>query len=106
MSAWKAHDINAVLSLFADDVEYWETPFTKLANLDEVRAEWMNILNQQNIDIHCIVYSQDDEKFTIQWELHYSDSHGNLKQFKGVYLVTMDSNGKCTYFFHCGESKT
>ncbi|GEM_PF-4728193 len=28
-SAWQTHDIDAVLDLFADDVEYRETPFQK-----------------------------------------------------------------------------
>ena len=102
ISAWKAHDIETVLGLFADNIEYWETPFRRLADLDEIKKEWQIIRNQKDIQIAYDVFSKEGDNYTVRWELQYNDSN-NLRNLKGVYLITLDSENKCNYFFHCGE---
>ena len=34
---WLDKDIDAVLNLFADDVDYWETPFEQLENKEQLK---------------------------------------------------------------------
>ncbi len=103
---WESQDIDEVVNLFTDDVEYWETPFKKLANSDELRREWEDIKNQQNIVINCKVFSKEGDKYSVLWDLEYKDTFNQLKQYRGIYLVRLNSDNKCHYFFQTCESKT
>ncbi|HAV11540.1 MAG TPA: hypothetical protein DCX32_03275 [Candidatus Moranbacteria bacterium] len=105
-TAWKTHDIDNVLNLFTDDVEYWETPFDKLSSLDELKSEWESIKNQKNIEVLWEVFSKDEDKYAVKWSLEYTDKNYIEKLFKGVYLIKLNPDNKCDYFFHCEESKT
>ena len=102
---WKTHDLDGVLNLFTDDVEYWETPFTRVFSLDDLRREWSNIKNQQNINLTCKVFSKEEDKYAVVWDLHYTDTNNQSKHYKGIYLLKLNAVNKCDYFFHCGESK-
>ncbi|MDO8260320.1 MAG: hypothetical protein Q7T50_02335 [Candidatus Magasanikbacteria bacterium] len=102
-SAWKNHNIDNVLSLFTQNVEYWETPFIKIRNLTSLRKEWEYINSQRNIDISCEVFSKIDNKYTVKWSLGYLNKDNIIKNSRGVYLITLNQNNLCTYFFHCGE---
>ena len=102
-ATWKAHNIEGVLDLFEDDVEYWETPFRQLIGKKEIKTEWQTILTQNTINLSTTVFSKDTDRFTVQWELKYVDGRNDNKYFKSVYLITLNSQNRCTYFFHCGE---
>ena len=101
--AWKSHNTNKVISLFSDNVEYWETPFKKLNNIDEVKSEWEYIKTQKNITLSTRVFSSIENKHSVLWELEYTNNEKTVKKFKGIYLIELDSDSKCTYFFHCCE---
>ena len=105
--AWKNHDIEKVLSLFSSDVEYWENPFLKVSNLEDLRKEWEYIKNQNDIKIESNIFSACNDKFTVRWDLGYKDLRdGSLKKFSGVYLIALNEEDRCNYFFHCGEKET
>ena len=103
---WKTQDIDGVMGLFTSDVEYWETPFVRIFNSVNLRHEWKNIKNQKNIVINCKVFSKEGDKYTVIWDLNYTDLFGQPKHYKGTYLLRLNPDNKCNYFFHCGESKT
>ncbi len=103
---WKSQDIDEVMNLFTDDVEYWETPFKKLADSDELRCEWENIKNQQNIVINYKVFSKEEDRYSILWNLEYKDIFNQLKQYRGIYFIRLNSDNKCYYLFQTCESKT
>ena len=103
---WKTQDISGIMSLFTDDVEYWETPFKKFANSQELHREWENIKNQQNIVINCKVFSKEQEKYSVYWDLKYKDTSNQQKHFKGTYFIRLNPDNKCYYFFQSCESKT
>jgi len=46
---WQNHKIQEVLKLFDKNVIYYETPFIKLNNFEELRKEWQAIYNQKKI---------------------------------------------------------
>ncbi|MBT4384605.1 nuclear transport factor 2 family protein [Candidatus Peregrinibacteria bacterium] len=103
--AWKTHAIDKVLALFSDDLEYWETPFKKITNKIELEKEWQYIKIQTNIQIKCKVFSISGNKYSIFWELKYENNKNVQKELRGIYLIELDDQKKCKYFFHCGESK-
>jgi hypothetical protein len=101
--AWKSHDIDGVMSLFSEDVRYFETPFQELKSLDEIQAEWSAIENQSAIQLHTTVYSNENNRSTITWTLSYENESHQPKHWAGIYLVELNNNGRCTYFYQVGE---
>ncbi|MDY6768533.1 MAG: nuclear transport factor 2 family protein, partial [Candidatus Nanohaloarchaea archaeon] len=74
--AWISHDIDAVLDLFTDDVDYYETPFEQLEGKDEIREEWKAVLHQEDIGLSLELYASDDNRHVVQWELEYTCEGG------------------------------
>lgn len=103
--AWKRHDIDAVMDLFTDDVEYWETPHYRIESKQELEKEWQAIKIQQNIQIETKLFSSaDDNKHTVIWNLSY-ENNGNTHKSAGTYLISLNEEGKCYFFHYTGESK-
>lgn len=101
---WLEKDIDAVLDLFTPEVEYWETPFRRVNDMEALKNEWTAILGQSDIRLELRLFSAEGEKYTVSWELTYTDAEGELRNWAGVYLIKLDMNGKCTYFYQTGES--
>lgn len=100
--SWKAGNVDEVLDLFTDGVEYHETPFQKLEGA-ELRSEWEGVESQQDIDLEFDVFSKNEEKYTIQWSLKYTEE-GELNRLKGIYLIKLDSSNKCYEFWQYCET--
>ncbi|HAV11371.1 MAG TPA: hypothetical protein DCX32_02400 [Candidatus Moranbacteria bacterium] len=100
---WEGKNIDDVLSLFSADVVYYETPFHKLNGLDEIKKEWVAIMDQNEIDLSYEVFSKDDNKYAVQWDLKYSDKEKNQLHFSGVYLIKLNEMGLCNEFRHYCE---
>lgn len=100
---WTAKDVDGVLSLFSDDVEYWETPYKKIPDKKALSAEWQAILSQKNITLSLEVFSSAGAKHTIVWDLQYTNRYGTAQHWGGTYLVELNSEGKCIYFHQTGE---
>ena len=104
-AAWKVHDIDAVIRLFTDDVEYWETPHTLLRGKDSLREEWQAILSQEDIAINWSVFNSSvDNRHSVTWNLRYLQE-GAIKHSSGVYLIELNDSGLCNYFYYVGENK-
>lgn len=99
---WLEKDTSSVLTLFADDVEYWETPFSRMNNKEELRKEWEVIKKQKIKELSFDVVSGMDNMFTIKWNLEY-ESEQKLSHWKGLYLVRLNYERKCVYFYQIGE---
>ncbi|WP_414837972.1 YybH family protein [Candidatus Nanosalina sp. VS9-1] len=95
--AWKDKDIDRVMSLFTDGVEYFETPFLKFENREELREEWKGIRDQQDINLDFEVFSSDGDKFTVKWDLEYTQD-GESFTSRGVYLIRLNSENNCYNF--------
>lgn len=104
-AAWQAHDLDTVLALFTDNVEYWETPHKLLNGKDAVRAEWQVIASQEDIQTSWQVYnSSANDRHTVIWQLHYMQA-GTLHKSSGIYLISLNGNGLCKYFYYVGEEQ-
>ncbi len=102
---WKAQDIDGVMDLFADNVEYWETPHLKLRDKNHIRQEWQGVLEQENIELETQVYSSTPEgKNTVLWQLSY-EKGGEIYDSAGTYLITLNSENLCTYFHYSHVDK-
>ena len=104
-TSWKTHNIKNVLNLFSENVEYWETPFIQISNFNELKKEWTYINKQKNINIETEIFSAVNDRYSVKWFLTYQDEKNNKKILGGVYLIKLNANNQCDYFFHCGETK-
>jgi hypothetical protein len=102
-SAWSSHEIDKVLSLFADDVEYWETPHRLLKSFEDLKKEWQGVTSQSDIQIFTSLYSSAGDRHTVIWNLRYMDASRIKQSWSGTYLITLNSDGLCVYFHHAGE---
>jgi len=103
-NSWINKNVPAIVELFSDDIEYWETPFKKLSSVEEVKSEWDSIHNQDNIKVEMTIFSKSKQQdcFTVLWSLDYV-SNGSLMKWAGIYLVKLNKQGKCCYFYQTGE---
>lgn len=101
--SWIAHDVERVMELFADDVEYWETPHARIESKQALQNEWQAILEQAEIAITTDVFVQENGRYAIRWRLTYLNSSDDMQEWAGTYLVELDEVGLCRYFYQTGE---
>jgi hypothetical protein len=101
---WQAKNIDRVLDLFSNDVEYWETPFKKLKSKDEIAKEWQAIMAQENLAITTSLFASESQKHTATWEIVY-DKDNSKHVWAGTYFIELNEKGKCVYFLQTGEQK-
>lgn len=94
---WVEKELQSVLSLFADNVTYFETPFLKLNSKKKILKAWQAIIDQEDIALDYSVFSVDDGKYTVFFDLSYI-RNGHYRHCKGTYLLTLNSQGLCDYF--------
>jgi hypothetical protein len=102
-NGWKKGEVDEVLALFTDDVEYWETPSEKLEP-EELREEWNGVQQQEDIELDTEVFSSNGNKYTVQWELSYTEC-GEITELRGVYLIKLNSEGRCYEFWQYCQSE-
>ena len=101
---WANHDISAVMELFTPDVEYWETPFLRLKDREELESEWQGVLKQSDIQLETEVFASEGGKHAVIWKLSYV-KEGQLSERGGTYLIRLNDDGICDFFHYTGEVK-
>lgn len=102
--AWEQHDIPAAVALFSNDVEYWESPH-HLVPANEVNALWQDIRTCLDTKVACKVYASSGNKHAVIWQASWHDDSGETYEKAGTYLVTLNDDGKCTYFYRTSIAK-
>jgi len=102
-SAWLTKDIDAVFNLFSDYVEYWETPFQKIGKGPELRKAWEEILPLENMQLLYEVFVADNKNksYAVKWNFSHTGGES-----AGTYLIILDGDDLCRYFYHSAQSKT
>ncbi|MEF8880865.1 MAG: nuclear transport factor 2 family protein [Candidatus Nanohaloarchaea archaeon] len=95
--AWIEKNVDEVMEIFTDDVDYFETPFIEFENKKELRDEWNSIEDQKDIDLDLEIFNSEGEKHTVLWSLEYKNC-GEAFISKGVYLIKLNSENKCYQF--------
>jgi hypothetical protein len=100
-STWLRKDIEEVLTLFSDDVEYWESPFQQVS-VGDLPKLWSTILTQENTELSIERLMSGGAQHILRWKLTY-DSGNDIAQWAGIYIVMLNIDGKCEYFYQVGE---
>ena len=100
---WEEKQPEKVLELFTEDVKYFERP-DQVLEKDEIRSEWENIKQQEDIELNTKLFSEDSNRFTVQWNLSYK-KNGEKTELNGIYLIVLDDRGLCEEFWQYCQSE-
>ena len=89
---WKNKDIDNIINLFDENVEYYETPNMKLKDIDEVKSMWQEIKNQNTSNIELKILCKENNKCIANYILKDEVS------FNMIYEIELNDNNKCIYF--------
>jgi len=98
---WVKKEIDNILTLFSDDVEYWETPFQTLKKT-EIKAQWLSVLEWENIKIDFEIFINDSSKGAVKWRFSHKEG-SKVASYAGIYLIKLNNQGLCNYFFQVAE---
>jgi hypothetical protein len=101
---WIAKDIDGIMCLFDEGVEYWETPHGLLKGKKDIEAEWKAIEEQSEVILQTEPYISEGNKHTVKWSLSYINNNGP-STWAGLYLITLNEKGLCDSFYQVGEKK-
>ncbi|MEK7071264.1 MAG: nuclear transport factor 2 family protein, partial [Patescibacteria group bacterium] len=87
---WKEKDIDKILSLFAGDVEYFETPKKKLDGKDAIKKEWVPIRQQGDISLRFNILKIAVEGNEVEWDLSFTDKKGVNHSYCGLYTIKLN----------------
>lgn len=103
-SCWVEKDIDSLLCLFSDQVEYYETSTQKLTGKEEISEVWQEVKNQENINLEFSLYCSEKNRHSVKWKLDFTADNGNFDCY-GLYLIELDNQGKCSFFYQCTEKQ-
>ena len=111
-AAWEAGDSQAVIELFADDAEYYETPFdAPMVGKDAIHQYWSEGAGESQKDVHFSYEAIDIVESTglAQWRATFIRVPSGIHvELDGFLLAEFDSAGNCSLFrewWHRRESK-
>lgn len=111
-AAWQAGDAQAAIELFADDAEYYETPFDDpMIGKDAISQYWTEGAGKSQKDVH---FSYEplavvENVGLARWRASFVRiPSGNQVELDGFLLAEFDGGGKCSVFrewWHRRESE-
>lgn len=89
---WQEKDINNIINLFDENVEYYETPNQKLSSSEELRMVWEEIKDQDTKNIEVKILCTENNKCIANFLLTGKETYDM------IYEIVLNENNKCTYF--------
>lgn len=88
---WKQKNVDSIINLFDEKVEYYETPQEKIDTIKEIRKMWEEIKNQNTSDIEFNILCQNNESCIVNFILKDEVSY-NM-----IYQIKLNENNKCIF---------
>ena len=106
-SAWETKNPELAIQLCADEFIWYETPFQNpITTKEELLAEWRSVQDHNDISMKYEILSHFGDTVIAKWSATFTRSPENKKaELEGVYLIKLDSQGKCTEFHQWYNSK-
>lgn len=87
---WLKKDINSIIELFDNQVEYYETPFQKIDNIETV---WKDIETQELISLEYKILGIKDNMVVANFLMNDNNQIVDM-----IYEIRLNNLGKCDYF--------
>ena len=88
---WKAKNVQRVMDLFDQKVEYYETPTTQINTMQEIQQMWEEIESQNTDNIEFNILCQNEECCIVNFILKDDISYDM------IYQVKLNNENKCIF---------
>ena len=100
--AWERRDVDAFVACFAEDALYQWGPWSEPLNgHDEIRARTEQAVAQQEgvrFGHEPLAITPDGRGIARWWVSMDVPAEGTVEEYEGIFLVTLDVEGRCTDF--------
>ena len=107
--AWERKDVDTFLDCFAEDVVSYRGPWDEpLAGHDEIRQRTEQaIASQEDIQFgHEPLAITPDGRGIARWWVSIRSPDNTIEEDDGIFLVTLDADGRCTDFREWWNSRS
>ena len=103
LDSWQDLDWQRTLNLFAEDVQYFETPSEAPCNdFAEVTELWSAVAeNQRDIHYNYQILLCNSERCVANWQMKrvFLEAGNEVPQeIDGIFLIELDERRRCRYF--------
>jgi len=108
-NAWINRDPRAAANLCANDVLYFETPFSNpLRSKAEVEKVWDEVPNShKDVEFTYEILTINENLCVAHWTASFTRiSSGKRETWDGIYTVKLDKNGLCKEFHQWWVTKS
>ncbi len=95
---WLENNIELVLNLFSKNLEYFETPYFKIIDKNNLKKEWSIIKEHKDKKINFEIFLENENKIVVKFEYFYKKDWKDWK-YLWIYLIKFDKIWKCNYFY-------
>lgn len=108
--AWEREDLEGFVACFAEGAVYYWCPWAEpLRGHDEIRARTQQAIEQQD-DVqfgHEVLAITPDGRGIARWWVSIGIPADNtIEEDEGIFLVTLDADGRCTEFREWWNSRS
>ena len=89
--AWRNKNVDVIVGLFAENCEYWETPFKKIDGVENIRKEWQAIEAWKEMQVHHSIMAISGNTIIVNFRLLTDEYEQDI-----VNELRLE-NGKCVY---------
>jgi ketosteroid isomerase-like protein len=108
--AWERRDVDAFVACFAEDALYYWGPWAEpLRGHDEIRAQTEQAVSQQDnvrFGHEPLAVTPDGRGIARWWVSMHVPAEDTVEEDEGIFLVTLDAEGRCTDFREWWNSRS
>lgn len=91
LNNWKSKNIENIVNLFDEQVEYYETPKEKINTIKEIEKMWEEIKEQKTNNIEFNILCQNNECCIVNFILK------DVVSYDMIYQIKLNENNKCIF---------
>ena len=88
---WNSKDVDKIMELFNEDIEYYETPTMKINTIQERKEMWKEIESQNTDNIEFNIICQNENCCIVNFILKDEVSYDM------IYQIKLNDKGKCIF---------
>lgn len=91
LNNWKQKNVEHIVNLFDENVEYYETPAEKINTINEISKMWEEIKDQNTSDIKFNILCENNKCCIVNFILKDKISYDM------IYQIKLNENNKCVF---------